>query len=478
MHDLSCFKTYDIRGPVPGVLTAALAHDVGRAFAALMGGPVVIGRDARASGPALSDALAGGLCAQGVDVLDLGPAGTEEVYFAVSHLKAAGGITVTASHNPADQNGLKFVGPESRPVDPESTFQHLREMVRDCSFPAPNRQGQRRDTDTRDAYAARVAASCEAAALRPLHLLVNAGNGMAGPAFDAILDRLQSAGARLRVTRINHAPDSRFPKGVPNPLLPENRPETAQAVRDAGADIGIAWDGDFDRCFLFDETGAFVDGQYLVGLLAAATLQDEPGATIVHDRRVMWNAVDRIEAAGGRPVPSKTGHTWFKQIMRQTGAPYGGEMSAHHYFREFMYCDSGMIPWIKVAALMSASGQPLSALVGEMRAKFPSSGERNFAHPDPVAAMARIESVFAGQALNTDRSDGLSLEFADWRLNIRRSATESLLRLNLETRGDAALLARRLADCTELIEESGREGNGCPPPGIKPSSRPGGSVDA
>ncbi len=455
MRDLTCFKSYDIRGRVGVDLDAGIARRIGQALVTVLGqGSYVVGRDCRESSPGLAAALIEGIRVQGGDVIDIGTAGTEEVYFATSHFDAAGGVEVTASHNPIDYNGMKFVGPASRPLDPESELSRMRALVQGDAFtPAAVPGGYRAETP-RPAYARHVAGFVDAAQLRPMKIVVNAGNGIAGPAFDAIAAELLAQGAPLTFERINHMPDGAFPNGIPNPILVENRPATARAVRAHGADLGVAWDGDFDRCFLFDETGAFVDGEYVVALLAGAFLADMPGATIVHDPRVIWNTQAAIAEGGGRAVLSRTGHVYMKQKMREEGALYGGEMSAHHYFRDFMFCDSGMIPWIKVVERMARTGQPLSALVGEMRARFPSSGEVNFPVADADRAMEAVLARHGPEALDIAQMDGLSLSFADWRLNLRRSNTEPLLRLNIETRGDRAMVATRLAEIEKLIAEN------------------------
>ena len=450
---MSCFKAYDIRGRVGIDLDEAIVRRIGRAFAdVIRPRTVVVGRDCRESSPALAAALIAGLRDGGTDVIDLGLAGTEEVYFATSHFAADGGLEVTASHNPIDYNGIKLVGQGSRPIAPEELLQ-VRAIAEADDFRATN-QGSLRQDNPRAAYARKIADFADAKALRPLTLLVNAGNGVAGPAFDAVVAELERRGAMLRIIRINHTPDGRFPNGIPNPMLVENQPMTGDAVLASGADLGIAWDGDFDRCFLFDETGRMVEGEYIVGLLAAAFLADAPesgrGSRIVHDPRIVLNTRAVIAAHGGEAVASKTGHVLIKQTMRAHDAVYGGEMSAHHYFRDFMYCDSGMIPWLKVIALMSATGQPLSALIGTMRAQYPSSGERNFTVRDAEAIMSVVLETYGPQA-RVDRLDGLSFEFDDWRMNLRTSNTEPLLRLNIESRGDAALVAARVAEIEAII---------------------------
>jgi len=452
MQRLAAFGSYDVRGRVGVTLDAAMCRRIGRAFARVMvPGRVVVGRDVRPSSEALQAALIAGLCDEGVEVVDIGLCGTEEVYFATAHLGAGGGLMVTASHNPADWNGIKMVREDARPIAWESGFGAIHDLVAADAFGPARGQGGLVRADPRAAYAARVAGMLDPAGLRRLRILVNAGNGVAGPAFDAIAARLAAGGVPFVFERLHHVPDPAFPNGIPNPLLPGNRPATAQAVRAAGADLGIAWDGDFDRCFFFDEAGGFVDGEHVVALLARAFLDREPGARIVHDGRVIWNTRDAVTRAGGVPVLCRTGHAHLKAKMREVDAVYGGEMSAHHYFRDFMYCDSGMIPALLVAGLVARAGVPLSALVGGMRARFPSSGEINFALADTEGAIARVEAVYAPQAREVDRLDGLSLDMGDWRVNLRASNTEDLLRLNLETRGDRALLAAKVAEVSALL---------------------------
>ncbi|SDK62763.1 phosphomannomutase [Paracoccus chinensis] len=449
---ITCFKAYDLRGRLGEELDEDVAWRVGRAFAARPGTRrVIVGRDGRESSPALAAALMRGLVEGGVEVLDLGLAGTEEMYFATDYLGADGGIEVTASHNPINYNGMKLVKAGAAPLDPATDLVELAQAAQAGEFleAAP---GQVTDASgTRADYARRVCDFVEASAVGPLKLLVNAGNGVAGSAFDAIAAELARRGARLQIVRINHEPDASFPNGIPNPLLPENQPMTADAVRTHGADLGVAWDGDFDRCFMFDETGRFIPGEYVVGLLAEAFLARHPGARIVHDPRVVLNTRDIIARAGGEAVQSRTGHAFVKQAMRESGAVYGGEMSAHHYFRDFAHADSGMIPWLLVAELISRSGQPLSRLVGDRMAAFPSSGEINFRLSDPEASLARVLAAMEAQAIARDDTDGISLEYPDWRFNLRRSNTEPVVRLNVESRGDAGLVAAKVAEISALL---------------------------
>lgn len=458
MGALGCFKAYDIRGKLGETLDAAIAYRIGRGFArALDAGRVVVGRDIRASSAELADAVIRGLTDEGVEVLSLGLCGTEEMYFAVSHFGADGGIEITASHNPIDYNGMKMVRAGSAPLDTATGLARIRELAEADDFGPARAPGQTTDVaaEARAAYVARLMTFVDVTALRPLKIVVNAGNGAAGPTFDAIADALARAGAPLEFLRMHHDPDGAFPNGIPNPLLPENQPVTSRAVIDADADLGIAWDGDFDRCFFFDETGSFIDGEYIVGLLAAAFLTREPGARIVHDPRVVWNTQAIVADSGGEAVQSRTGHAFMKAEMRAHDAVYGGEMSAHHYFRDFVFCDSGMIPWLLVAELMGRSGQPLSELVAARRAAFPSSGEINFVVPDAAAARARVEAAYAPDAVGRDDTDGLSLDMGAWRFNLRASNTEPVLRLNAEARGDRARLGRELARLVALITEGG-----------------------
>ena len=455
MTSLSCFKSYDVRGRLGENLDAAICRRIGRAFAEVMRpGLAVTGRDIRESSPALQAALIEGLRDGGADVIDIGLCGTEEIYFATEHLSAGGGLMVTASHNPIDYNGIKMVRQGARPISGDEGLREIHDLAASAAFAPSAFRGTLRREDPRPAYVERVLSFVDPAAIGPLRILVNAGNGCAGPTFDAIAAGLAARGAQLDIVRLHHDPDPGFPNGIPNPLLDENQPVTSAAVRAAGADFGVAWDGDFDRCFLFDEEGAFIPGEYIVGLLAAAFLAGDPGAKIVHDPRVMWNTRAVVARSGGEAVVSRTGHALIKAKMREADAVYGGEMSAHHYFRNFMYCDSGMIPWLKVAEHVSTSGKPLSALVAEMRASFPSSGEINFVLDDADAALARIEAAY-GPGAEIDRLDGLSLAFPDWRLNLRKSNTEPVLRLNVETRADRALLERRVAELAGLIGAPG-----------------------
>jgi len=456
MNELSCFKSYDVRGRLGVDLDEGIAYRIGRGFSvALRPGVAVTGRDVRESSPALQAALIEGLRDGGADVIDIGLCGTEEVYFATDHFGAGGGLMVTASHNPIDYNGMKLVGPGATPLSAEAGLGAVRAAAEAQGWAAPAVRGSLRRENPRPAFVARCLSFVDSGALRPLKILVNAGNGAAGPTFDAIADALAAAGAPLVFERMHHGPDAAFPNGIPNPLLPENQPETTRAVRAANADFGVAWDGDFDRCFFFDETGSFVPGEYVVGLLAGAFLARAPGTRIVHDPRVVLNTRAVIAASGGEAVVSRTGHAHLKARMREVDAVYGGEMSAHHYFRDFMYCDSGMIPLLLVADYVSARGQSLGALVAEARAAYPSSGEINFRLSDAGAALAAFEGAYAPQAVEIDRLDGISLRFEGWRANVRASNTEPVLRLNVEAERDAVLVREKVAEISALLERAG-----------------------
>ena len=452
---LTCFKAYDIRGVVGRDFTLEIAACIGRAFAqTLRAKRVVIGRDCRPSSVELLNATATGLMAAGADVLDLGLCGTEEVYHATTHFDADGGIEITASHNPANYNGMKLVGKGSTPLDPGTDFAAIRALAESEDFCRAKLGRMHPATGARDAYVAHILRFIEARALSPLTILVNAGNGAAGPTFDALAAALSPT--NFRFIRLNHTPDGRFPNGVPNPQLVQNHAMTADAVRAAGADMGVAWDGDFDRCFLFDHTGAFIPGEYIVGLLAQAFLAKEPGAAIAVEPRVIWNTENIITQSGGRLILSRTGHSHMKRALRNHGAVYGGEMSAHHYFRDFMACDSGMIPWLLVAELMSRTGQSLASLIAPRIAAFPSSGEINFTLTDPQASVARVRAALAPEALAIDETDGLSLTFSNWRMNLRHSNTEPLLRLNVEARDDRKLVDEAVEAVTDLITPANR----------------------
>ena len=450
MSSLDSFKAYDIRGRIPDELNESLAYDIGRAYAAFVKPQrVAVGHDIRLSSPALAAALKRGLRDCGSDVLDIGLWGTEGAYFATFAAKLDGGAMVTASHNPPDYNGIKFVREEARPISADTGLREMRALIEGGRLPGKAaREGSERPLDIRAEYLQHLLGYVDVRDLRPLKVVVNAGNGGAGLMIDALEPHLP-----FEFIKVNHEPDGTFPQGVPNPMLEENRTATANAVRASGADIGLAWDGDYDRCFFFDESGRFIEGYYLVGLLAEMFLEQEPGARIVHDPRLTWNTLDIVRRQGGMAVLCKSGHAFIKQKMREADAVYGGEMSAHHYFRRFSYCDSGMIPWLLVLAVMSARGKPLSALLGERMRLFPASGEINRQlSGDARSILVRVRAHYESAARAIDLTDGLSMEFEEWRFNLRGSNTEPLVRLNVESRGSEPLMREKTAEVLKLID--------------------------
>jgi len=445
---LACFKAYDIRGRVPDELNEDLACRIGRAYAEVISPRnVVVGRDVRHSSKPIADALSKGLTDSGVDVIDIGLCGTEQVYFSTAHLEASGGIMVTASHNPMDFNGMKFVREGARPVSGDTGLKDIEASVIRGGFRRSASNGRITEADTSEQYIYHLLSYIVPEVLPSFKIVANPGNGCAGPVLYKLTKLLP-----FRFVKLFYEPDGSFPNGVPNPLIPENRAATSRAVIESGADIGVAWDGDFDRCFFFDEKGDFVEGYYIVGLLAEAILARNPGGRIIHDPRLTWNTIEVVRAAGGTPVMSKTGHAFVKERMRAEDAVYGGEMSAHHYFKRFSYCDSGMIPWLLMLDLMNHTGKPLSKLVEERAALYPVSGEINRKIEDPATALKMIEGRYAPTALSVGHTDGVSIEFPDWRFNLRMSNTEPLVRLNVESRGDKGLMEEKTAEILKILE--------------------------
>lgn len=451
---ISCVKAYDIRGKLGEQLDVDVAYRLGRAFAEfLQAKTVVVGGDVRATSEQLKLALAEGLLDAGADVIDLGMTGTEEVYFATFALGVCGGIEVTASHNPLDYNGMKLVQACARPISGDSGLHQIRQLAEKAEFVTPKQRGQYRQQSILTEYVQHLFGYIRPELFRPLKIVVNSGNGAAGHVVDALEQQMAVIGLPIEFIKVHHQPDATFPNGIPNPLLPENRADTSAAVLAHQADFGVAWDGDFDRCFLFDEKGCFIEGYYIVGLLAEAFLQQNRGARVIHDPRLTWNTIELVQQAGGEAIQSKTGHAFIKERMRLEDAVYGGEMSAHHYFRDFAYCDSGMIPWLLVAELMCVKGLPLSTLVDARIAAYPSSGELNFTIANPVETLHRVKTHYASTALVLDETDGLSLEFEQWRFNLRSSNTEPLVRLNVESRADIALMRQKTAEVIALLQQ-------------------------
>ena len=456
---LSCFKAYDIRGRIPDELNVDIAYRIGRAYAEnIKPNRVIVGRDIRLSSNEMADAVIQGLQDAGVNVYDIGLCGTEEVYYATFAYKDAGesmdgGIMVTASHNPKDYNGMKLVREQSKPVSGDTGLNDIKLLAEANNFAAPvAHRGTVTAVSIGADYTEHLLGYIDPLALKPLKVVVNAGNGAAGHAIDWLEAALQKAMTQpLEFIKIHIEPDGHFPNGIPNPLLTENRDSTIATIKEQGADLGIAWDGDFDRCFVFDETGRFIEGYYIVGLLAEAFLKQNPGEKIVHDPRLTWNTIDIVNSMSGIAVQSKTGHAFIKERMRLEDAVYGGEMSAHHYFRDFSYCDSGMIPWLLVIELMSKSGKKLSQLVDERMRLFPASGEINRTIAQPEAAIEVVRKHYEKEAQVVDYTDGLSMEFGNWRFNLRCSNTEPLVRLNVESRGDEALMQEKTEELLALL---------------------------
>ncbi len=448
MQEITCFKAYDVRGRVPDQLNEEIARRIGRAYAEVVKPQqVVVGHDIRLSSEAIKAAVTQGLLEQGVDVYDIGLCGTEEIYFATSHAGMDGGIAITASHNPKDYNGMKFVREESRPISGDTGLFDIKAFAELDKFTPAEKPGQLYPLDTSEAYVEHLLSYVDVASLSPLKIVVDAGNGGAGRVVDLLEPHLP-----FEFIKLHHEADGNFPNGVPNPLLPENRKAAIAAVREHDADLGLGWDGDFDRCFFFDENGSFIEGYYVVGLLAAAFLRQQGPARIVHDPRLTWNTVDIVQSLGGEAVQSKTGHAFIKERMRLENAVYGGEMSAHHYFRDFAYCDSGMIPWLLVTGLISSGGEPLSHLVAERMQAYPCSGEINRTIEDPAVVLAKVEAVYAEQAESVDRVDGLSMAMEQWRFNLRMSNTEPVVRLNVESRADQSLMEAKTTELLKLID--------------------------
>ncbi len=450
---LSCFKAYDIRGQVPQTLNAAISKATGAALARLLSArSVVVGRDVRLSGEELCAALTEGLASEGVSVTNIGLCGTEEIYHATATQPFDAGIMITGSHNPADENGMKIVRANAIPLSGDSGLNALKEetaRLLQSSPPLQTGTVSHHSASFRDAYIRFLLDTTQITSVntRPLKIHADPGNGCAGLVLRELAPHLP-----FDFSFSHMEPDGTFPHGIPNPLLPEKRAATAQAVRDNNADMGIAWDGDFDRCFFYDHEGNFIEGYYLVGLLAQSILTRFPGAKIIHDPRLIWNTREIVLQAGGLPIVSKTGHAFIKERMRAEDAVYGGEMSAHHYFRDFAYCDSGMLPWLLVARLLIQTGKTLAELVATRMQAYPCSGEINRKVVDTQAVITHMEHTFRADALQIDHIDGLSVEFAQWRFNVRASNTEALLRLNVESRADVALMREKTDALLRIID--------------------------
>ncbi|EMN1421321.1 phosphomannomutase CpsG [Klebsiella aerogenes] len=453
---LTCFKAYDIRGRLGEELNEDIAYRIGRAYGEyLKPKDVVVGSDVRLTSESIKLALADGLQDSGVNVLDIGLSGTEEIYFATSHLKVGGGIEVTASHNPIDYNGMKLVREASKPISGDTGLREIQSIAENVEFAevAQSNRGKYTKVSILEAYVDNILDYINFSNFdKPLKLVVNSGNGAAGHVIDSIESKFKLANVPVEFIKVHHSADGNFPNGIPNPLLPECRKDTSDAVVKNKADMGIAFDGDFDRCFLFDENGSFIEGYYIVGLLAKAFLEKHAGARIIHDPRLSWNTIDIVTKAGGIPVMSKTGHAFIKERMRSEDAIYGGEMSAHHYFRDFFYCDSGMIPWLLVAELMCVSKKTLSQLVNDRIMAYPASGEINCKLTNPSESINKVLEEYKKLAINIDYTDGISVEFDEWRFNLRTSNTEPVVRLNVESRGRSSLMIEKTEEILKILQ--------------------------
>ncbi|CAH6808610.1 phosphomannomutase [Vibrio chagasii] len=457
MTTLTCFKAYDIRGQLGSELDNDIAYRIGRAYGQFLKSEsadektIVVGGDVRLTSEELKLSLANGLMDAGVHVLDIGLSGTEEIYFATFHLGVDGGVEVTASHNPMDYNGMKLVREGARPISGDTGLRDIQTLAENNDFIDVDVKGTFKQINILKEYTDHLMSYITPANIKPMKLVINSGNGAAGHVIDALEERFQALNIPLELIKVHHEENGNFPNGIPNPLLPECRADTANAVKEHKADMGIAFDGDFDRCFLFDENGDFIEGYYIVGLLAEAFLQKEKGAKIIHDPRLSWNTIDVVSKASGVPVMSKTGHAFIKERMRKEDAIYGGEMSAHHYFRDFAYCDSGMIPWLLVTELLSVKSMKLSETVSERISAYPSSGEINSKLANPKEAINRVLDAYKGSELVFDETDGISLEFAEWRFNLRSSNTEPVVRLNVESRGNIALMEEKTQSILAIL---------------------------
>ncbi|MGJ7093652.1 phosphomannomutase CpsG [Vibrio hannami] len=456
MKKITCFKAYDIRGKLGEQLNEDVAYRIGRAYAEhFKPRKIAVGGDVRLSSESLKSALASGLMDSGVDVIDLGMTGTEEIYYAAFCLDVDGGIEVTASHNPIDYNGMKPVGKGAQPIGSKTGLDDIKQLAEKGVFSSCEKKGRLIKHDNKNAYIDHLLSYIKPNRIKPLKLVVNSGNGAAGPVVDALEKKFAELNIPIEFIKVHHQPDGNFPNGIPNPILPENRAVTSEAVIKYGADMGIAWDGDFDRCFFFDGKGQFIEGYYVVGLLAEAFLQQKSDQKIIYDPRAYWNTERIISRNGGIPVMSRSGHARIKQKMRDEDAVYGGEMSAHHYFRDFAYCDSGMIPWLLAAELVSVKRAKLSELVNAMISAYPTSGEINFKIEQPAEAINRVKEHYQNDATQIENIDGLGMAFETydmaWRFNLRSSNTEPVVRLNIEAEGDKKLVDAKVKELTQLL---------------------------
>ena len=432
---VSCFKEYDLRGKVGSQLTKEIVYRVARASATILRTKVVaIGYDVRASSISLARAASKGFVDSGVRVLDLGMVGTEEMYWAVANFNTCAGIQITASHNPKEYNGMKIVKSQAKPLCKEREFEKIHSLVKEKGFSPGKKNGSITDVSViaRSSYVQKVLSFVNLANLRPLKIVINAGHGTAGPTFDNLKLALEDQGVFADFLCMYHNPDPNFPIGVPNPQIRSSQYRISNVIIENKADFGVAFDCDFDRCFVFDENGKFVHSSHLACLLAKKFLLKDPSASIVRDSKVVWSLHDIIEDNNGKAKVSKTGHANFKESMRRFSSIYGVEVSGHHYFRDFNYCDSGMIPWLILWEEISKIGVPLSHLVNENSSEIQISDEISFKVSNWKKTVETVLEHYRSDAVHIENFDGISLEFEDWRFNLRPSSTEPLVRLNLE----------------------------------------------
>ena len=444
---ISSFKAYDIRGQLPHEINPEIAYRVGNATAEYLSAKkMILGRDIRASSKELSESMASGLMDAGVDVIDIGACGTENVYYATGELKSCGGVMVTASHNPSDYNGFKIVSENAKPISSETGLLDIRKIAESDKRLISESRGNLEQRDLNQSYVKKVLSFIDPDSLSKLKVVMNPGNGGAGVYAEYI-----SKNMPIEIIKLNFDPDSSFPNGIPNPMIEENRASTSQAVIDNKADLGIAWDGDFDRCFFFDEKGNFIEGYYLVGLLAKSFLIKNRNERVIYDPRLTWNTIDVVERYGGDAIQCQSGHSFIKRSMRDNDAVYGGEMSAHHYFRDFYYCDSGMIPWLLILEMISEEKMPLSQMIQKYRERYPVSGEINLKVNNTKTIIDSIKEYYLDDALGVDETDGVGMEFEKWRFNLRASNTEPLIRLNVESYNNESLMNEKTRELVDRI---------------------------
>jgi phosphomannomutase len=443
--DPKVFKAYDVRGIYPTELDEDGAYAIGRAYVEESGAKrIAVGRDMRLSSPTMAAAAIRGAVDAGARVLDLGLVGTEMLYFGVGHIDVDGGIEVTASHNPKGYTGLKIVRRGALPVGGESGLLEIRDRA-SKGFGDPAGGGEVEEVDIWPAFVARVLSFVDVDAISTLKVVVDAANGMAGVMLPPVLERLP----KVETARYYFEPDGSFPNHEPNPLLPENREFIVERTKAEGADFGVAFDGDADRCFFVDDKGEFVPGDFVTALLAESILAKEPGAKIIYDVRASWAVPDTIERAGGIPLVNRVGHAYIKLRMREEGAVFGGEVSGHYYFRDFYQADSGVVPFLLMLELISRKGKKLSEILAPFRERYFLTGELNTPVPDVDAKLKELEEQFSS-AGEVSHLDGISVEAEDWHFNVRPSNTEPLLRLNLEARS-AELMEQKRDEVLDVI---------------------------